>query len=133
MRILWYCSMNWIEKPLASKEIVTALSNSLGVSEVLARLLAQRGVSDFEAAKVFFRPEMSQLHSPLLMKDMELAVSRIILAMEREEAILVYGDYDVDGTTAVALVADYLQQYYHKVATYIPDRYSEGYGFLIKA
>jgi len=120
--------MNWIEIPLRAPERIKELSESLGISNVLSRLLIQRGVSDFNAAKTFFRPEMSQLHSPLLMKDMPLAVARIILAMEREEAILVYGDYDVDGTTAVALVADYLQQYYHKVATYIPDRYEEGYG-----
>ena len=120
--------MNWIEIPLRAPERIKELSESLGISNVLSRLLIQRGVSDFNAAKTFFRPEMSQLHSPLLMKDMALAVARIILAMEREESILVYGDYDVDGTTAVALVADYLQQYYHKVATYIPDRYEEGYG-----
>jgi single-stranded-DNA-specific exonuclease len=120
--------MNWIQKPQPTSEQINTLATDLGIEGVLVSLLIQRGVHNFQEAKSFFRPEFSQLHNPYLMKDMELAVARIILAMEREEPILVYGDYDVDGTTAVALVADYLQQYYHKVATYIPDRYAEGYG-----
>ncbi|MCW1953203.1 MAG: single-stranded-DNA-specific exonuclease RecJ [Flavobacteriia bacterium] len=120
--------MNWTLIASPPPAEVQALSKSLGIEERLGSLLVQRGVGSFEAAKTFFRPSFSLLHDPYLMKDMDLAVQRIIAAMEREEPILVYGDYDVDGTTAVALVADYLQQYYHKVATYIPDRYEEGYG-----
>lgn len=120
--------MNWTLKASPPLIEVQSLSQELGVDERLGSLLVQRGIGSFEAAKAFFRPTFSQLHDPYLMKDMDLAVARIIAAMEREEPILVYGDYDVDGTTAVALVADYLQQYYHKVATYIPDRYEEGYG-----
>lgn len=120
--------MNWTLKANPPLTEVQSLSEALGVEAHLASLLVQRGIGSFEAAKAFFRPSFSQLHDPYLMKDMDLAVARIIEAMEREEPILVYGDYDVDGTTAVALVAQYLQQYYHKVATYIPDRYEEGYG-----
>ena len=120
--------MNWILSPTPKKEAVLVLEEALGIDFSLASLLVQRGVLNFDQAKRFFRPQFSELHDPYLMKDMEAAVERIILAMESEEAILVYGDYDVDGTSAVALVADYLQQYYHKVATYIPDRYAEGYG-----
>jgi len=120
--------MNWIPKTPPNPAEALSLSKALGIETSLSGLLVQRGVFNYEQAKSFFRPDFSQLHDPFLMKDMDLAVDRIILAMESEEPILVYGDYDVDGTSAVALVADFLQQYYHKVATYIPDRYAEGYG-----
>lgn len=94
----------------------------------MAHLLLQRGVSTYKEAKKFFRPQLSDLHDPFLMKDMDLAVSRIEKAISNNENILIYGDYDVDGTTAVALVSSYLQSFYPNIATYIPDRYTEGYG-----
>ena len=95
---------------------------------LLAQLLLQRGIGDKESARTFFRPKLSQLHDPFLMKDMDRAVARIEAAMEQGENILVYGDYDVDGTTAVALMSSFLLETYPQVATYIPDRYLEGYG-----
>ena len=107
---------------------VIALGNSLNVSPILARLLVQRGISSFEQAKAFFRPSKDQLHDPFLMKDMDRAVERLCQAIKKSEKILVYGDYDVDGTTAVALVYDYLHQFYKNIDFYIPNRYSEGYG-----
>src|SRR5690606_4737656 len=88
--------------------------------------------STFEEARNFFRPSLDDLHDPFLMKDMETAVARIELAIEMGEHILIYGDYDVDGTTSVALVSSYLLTFYPKVATYIPDRYDEGYGISYK-
>ena len=120
--------MRWTIKPKPSEEIVTRLSKELGVNNMIARLLAQRGIETFEQAKQFFRPQLSDLHDPFLMKDMDKAVQRIEQAIADEENILVYGDYDVDGTTSVALFSSYLKSYYPNVATYIPDRYEEGYG-----
>ena len=95
---------------------------------MLARLLVQRDIDSFEKAKQFFRPELDQLHDPFLMKDMRLAVERLERAFEKKENILVYGDYDVDGTTAVSLLYSFIRSFYDNVATYIPDRYKEGYG-----
>ncbi|MGC9151181.1 MAG: single-stranded-DNA-specific exonuclease RecJ [Microbacter sp.] len=104
------------------------LAQELGISPVLTKLLVLRGISTFEEAKQFFRPDLSQLHDPFLMKDMDKAVERLNVALGRKEKILVYGDYDVDGTTAVALVYKYLQQYTSNIDYYLPDRYTEGYG-----
>lgn len=101
---------------------------SLNVSEIVASLLAQRGIETYEQARLFFSPTLDDLHDPYLMKDMDKAVARIQRAMENGENILVFGDYDVDGTTAVALVSSYLKTIYANVDTYIPDRYNEGYG-----
>lgn len=120
--------MRWTLKPKPEEQNVMALANELNVDPLVAFLLLQRGIDSFDAAKTFFRPELTQLHDPFLMKDMDLAVERIERAIEEGENILVYGDYDVDGTTAVALISSYLLQYYPNVATYIPDRYGEGYG-----
>jgi len=120
--------MRWTIKPIPEKEEIKKLSNSLNVEPLVSHLLLQRGVTDFEEAKHFFRPQLSDLHDPFLMKDMEVAVQRVEKAIANEENILVYGDYDVDGTTAVALVTMYLLGRYPNVATYIPDRYTEGYG-----
>ncbi len=120
--------MRWTLKPKPEEQKVMAFANELKVDPLVAFLLLQRGIDSFEAAKTFFRPELTQLHDPFLMKDMDLAVERIERAIAEGENILVYGDYDVDGTTAVALVSSYLLQYYPNVATYIPDRYGEGYG-----
>ncbi|MGB5393043.1 MAG: single-stranded-DNA-specific exonuclease RecJ [Lutimonas sp.] len=120
--------MKWIFKPSPEKEKIEQLSRELGIDQILAKLLVMRGVDDFDKAKKFFRPSLDDLHDPLLMKDMQKAVDRIEMAIEKEEAILIYGDYDVDGTTAVSLVYSYLREFYPKVATYIPDRYEEGYG-----
>ncbi|MEJ1221383.1 single-stranded-DNA-specific exonuclease RecJ [Sediminicola sp. 1XM1-17] len=120
--------MRWTLKPRPEETKVVALANELHVDPLVAYLLLQRGIDSFEAARVFFRPELSHLHDPFLMKDMDLAVERIERAMAEGENILVYGDYDVDGTTAVSLMSSYLLQYYPNVATYIPDRYGEGYG-----
>lgn len=105
-----------------------ALSEALGISRLLAELLVQRDVDSFEKARRFFRPVLEELHDPFLMKDMSLAVDRVGEALNNQERILVYGDYDVDGTTAVSLVYSYLHDMHEQVATYIPDRYSEGYG-----
>ena len=120
--------MRWNIKSKPEKEKVQALQNALQVDETIATLLVQRGIETFEQAKTFFRPTLEDLHNPYLMKDMEKAVSRIEKAIANNENILVFGDYDVDGTTAVSLVSSYLRSFYPNVATYIPDRYNEGYG-----
>ncbi|MBL4662955.1 MAG: single-stranded-DNA-specific exonuclease RecJ, partial [Flavobacteriaceae bacterium] len=120
--------MRWTLQPKPDAKQVAKISNELGVDETISTLLLQRGITTFEAARAFFRPNLNQLHDPFLMKDMEKAVARIEQAISNEENILVYGDYDVDGTTSVALLSSYLKTYYPNIATYIPDRYDEGYG-----
>ncbi len=124
--------MRWTLKPIPDKEKVNQLSMELNVDPSIASLLVQRGFDSFEASKNFFRPDINDLHDPFLMKDMEKAVERIENAITNQENILVYGDYDVDGTTSVALLSSYLKTYYPNVATYIPDRYGEGYGISYK-
>ncbi|MEM1260693.1 MAG: single-stranded-DNA-specific exonuclease RecJ [Bacteroidota bacterium] len=120
--------MRWTIKPIPEQKEIESLSKELKVEPLIAHLLLQRGITNYAQAKSFFRPQLADLHAPFLMEDMEEAVARIERAMANQENILVYGDYDVDGTTAVALVSSYLQESYANVATYIPDRYSEGYG-----
>lgn len=124
--------MRWTIKPKPSSKKVNSLVSQLNVSELIATLLVQRGIETFEQAREFFRPNLDDLHDPYLMKDMDKAVSRIETAIANGENILVFGDYDVDGTTAVSLVSSYLKSYYPNVATYIPDRYDEGYGISLK-
>ena len=118
----------WLTKPKPDSEIVSSLTTSLNVDIKLASLLAQRGVTTFDEAKHFFRPEFSDLHNPFLMKDMDKAVARLEQAIAAGENILVYGDYDVDGTTAVAFFYTFLSTFYKNTDYYIPDRYKEGYG-----
>ena len=120
--------MRWTIKAKPPKAEIEKLSLELGIHPIIAILLLQRNISTFEGAKHFFRPQLDHLHDPFLMKDMDKAVDRIEKAIALEENILIYGDYDVDGTTSVALVSSYLKTYYPNVATYIPDRYEEGYG-----
>jgi len=124
--------MRWTIKPKPKQEDIDVLANELRVDELVAQLLLQRGIATYDEAKSFFRPQLSELHDPFLMMDMEVAVHRIEKAIANGENILVYGDYDVDGTTAVALLSSYLLSYYPNVATYIPDRYDEGYGVSFK-
>ncbi|MGM0635521.1 MAG: single-stranded-DNA-specific exonuclease RecJ [Bacteroidota bacterium] len=120
--------MRWTAKPKPEQNQVEELSQSLNVDEIVATLLVQRNITTFDEARDFFRPNLKKLHDPWLMKGMETAVNRLEKAIQNNEKILVYGDYDVDGTTSVALVYDYLNSFYPNVATYIPDRYQEGYG-----
>lgn len=120
--------MRWNNHSATSPEQEKHLQEVLGVDPTIARLLLQRGIHNFEEAKVFFRPKLSDLHDPFLMKDMSKAVNRVLQAIENKEKIMVYGDYDVDGTTSVALVFDYLTSFYEPVIPYVPDRYEEGYG-----
>ena len=120
--------MRWTFKPNPEKEKIRKLSTELKVDSIIAKLLLQRGIETYDAAKNFFRPNINDLHDPYLMKDMDKAVERIELAIAKNENILIFGDYDVDGTTAVSLVYSYLNSFYPNVATYIPDRYDEGYG-----
>ena len=120
--------MRWTLKPKPDTSKVEALKNALQVDDIVATLLLQRGIETFEDAKTFFRPSFNDLHDPYLMKDMDKAVARIEQAIAAGENILVYGDYDVDGTTSVALMSSYLKTRTPNVATYIPDRYEEGYG-----
>ena len=124
--------MRWNIYPKPDPQKIVDLAKKLGVDALIASLLVQRGIETFEEAKKFFRPSLEDLHDPFLMKDMDLAVNRIESAILSEENILVYGDYDVDGTTSVALVSSYLKTYYPNVHTYIPDRYDEGYGVSYK-
>ena len=120
--------MRWTLKPKPNPETVKSLADSLQIDVPIASLLVQRGIENFEDAKSFFRPSLDHLHDPYLMKDMDKAVVRIQQAIANNENILVYGDYDVDGTTSVALMSSYLKTKTPLVATYIPDRYDEGYG-----
>ncbi|MEA4841194.1 MAG: single-stranded-DNA-specific exonuclease RecJ [Bacteroidales bacterium] len=109
-----------------------SLAKELGISPILAHLLVQRGIKSFDQAKQFFRPQLSDLHDPFLMNDMDKAVARLNAALQKKEHILIYGDYDVDGTSAVALVYKFLQQFSSNIGYYIPDRYGEGYGISHK-
>ena len=124
--------MRWTLKQKSDTEIIQKLAQDLSIEETLATLLAQRGIYSFDEAKKFFRPSLNDIHDPFLMKDMDIAVARIEKAIANKENILVYGDYDVDGTTAVSLVASYLKTIHTNIATYIPDRYEEGYGVSYK-
>ena len=123
---------NWIIKAQGTEAEVLALSRALGINKVLANLLVQRGIRTFDDAKAFFRPELSRLHDPYLMKDMDKAVERILAAIKSQEGVLIYGDYDVDGTTAVALMYSFLKDHIPNLDYYIPDRYNEGYGVSTK-
>ena len=124
----------WIIAQDVDKQLVKSLSESLGIDEKLAVLLVQRGITNFDEAKDFFRPSLEHLHDPFLMKDMDKAVDRLQKAITGGEKILIYGDYDVDGTTAVALIYTYLKNLVNKkkIEFYIPDRYEEGYGISYK-
>jgi len=118
----------WIYKPIASPGEIERLSSLININSCLSAVLLQRGIEDFESARKFFRPSLDQLHDPFLMTDMKPAVERIQEAILKGEKILVYGDYDVDGTTAVALVFSYIKSFYEDCDFYIPDRSAEGYG-----
>ena len=124
----------WILNQSVDRQQVAEIVKVLNIDENLATLLVQRGITNYEEAKTFFRPSLSQLHDPFLMKDMDKAVERIIRSINDGEKVLVYGDYDVDGTTAVAVVYTYLKPFFKKkkIEFYIPDRYEEGYGISIK-
>lgn len=118
----------WIIRKDCDLEVIKSLSEALGVDEIIATLLVERGVKTFEEAKRFFRPGLNQLHDPFLMKGMDKAIDRINQAVSQRERIMVYGDYDVDGTSAVALVFSYFHQFHNNIDFYIPDRDTEGYG-----
>lgn len=118
----------WVFKEKGDENIIKKLAKELNINDILANLLVQRGISNYDEAKSYFRPELSDLHDPFLMKDMDKAIKRIFEAIQEGEKILVYGDYDVDGTTAVALVYTFLNKFYDKIDFYIPDRDTEGYG-----
>ena len=123
---------NWILKSQGEGHKVERMSGELNISKPLATLLIQRGIHSFEEARDFFRPQLTQLHDPFLMKDMAVAIERIQTAVQGSEKVLVYGDYDVDGTTSVALVYTFLKKFHDSIDFYIPDRYNEGYGVSIK-
>ena len=124
----------WVVKPQGDRQVVEALASNLDMSPVLANLLVQRGIDTVEKAQKFFSPQLTDLHDPFLMKDMERAVERIEKAVKTHEKVMIYGDYDVDGTTAVSLVYKFLSQIGHKnLLFYIPDRYVDGYGISIRS
>ena len=116
--------MRWTLKEKPNPEKVHQLAKTLHIDKTLASILLQRGIDSFETAKTFFRPSLKDIHNPFLMQDMEEAVARIEKAIANNENILVYGDYDVDGTTAVSLMSSYLKTIHPNIATYIPDRYA---------
>jgi single-stranded-DNA-specific exonuclease len=122
----------WVIKEKGSSEHAEKLVAELNVSEPIAQLLLQRGITTFEKAKSFFRPSLLELHNPFLMKDMDKAIERLTRAVANNERIMVYGDYDVDGTTAVALVYSFLKKFHANTDYYIPDRYTEGYGISFR-
>ncbi len=122
----------WVVKEKGDTAVLKQLAGALGVSDSLANLMVQRNISSAEEAHTFFNPSLDYLHDPFLMKDMNIAVDRISTAVKKNEKILVYGDYDVDGTTAVALMYSFLKDQYSNVEYYIPDRYKEGYGVSIR-
>lgn len=122
----------WVLKGPSDPEKVERLSTEVGIDKVLSDLLIKRGIETFEQARSFFRPDLANLHDPFLMKDMDAAVERLRRAITGKEKIMVYGDYDVDGTTAVALLYSFINRFTPLVEFYIPDRYDEGYGVSSK-
>lgn len=120
--------IRWKAKEKANEEKIKQLSQSINISETLSSILIQRGIDNYELAEKFFRPKLTDLHNPFLMKDMDKAIARITQAVENKEKILVYGDYDVDGTTAVSIVYSFIRNLSSEIDFYIPDRYAEGYG-----
>lgn len=118
----------WVESGSEDSETIAELQKTLKINHVLASLLAKRGIHNYEEAKFFFRPDLRSLHDPFLMADMEKAIQRIENAIAAKEKIMIYGDYDVDGTTSVALVYSFFKKYHEEIEYYIPDRYAEGYG-----
>ena len=122
----------WVERELENLAAIAALQDSLKIDKVLVSLLVKRGITNYEDARSFFRPDLSELHDPFLMQDMAIAVSRINQAITSGEKILIYGDYDVDGTTSVALTFSFFKKLYSEIDFYIPDRYLEGYGVSLK-
>lgn len=118
----------WRAKPLPNQEQVLQLSESIRVNPYISTILVQRGIDTYEKAEKFFRPKLEDLHNPFEMKDMDVAIKRIQTAVTNQECILVYGDYDVDGTTAVSIVYSYFKSFNQNIEYYIPDRYKEGYG-----
>ena len=124
--------MQWKAKAIPDAKTIVHLQECLGVNQVVACLLAQRGITTFDQAKSFFRPDLSQIHDPFLMKDMDKAVGRLQRAIDTAEPIMVFGDYDVDGTTSVSLLTHFLTEQGLEVTAYVPDRYKEGYGLSIQ-
>lgn len=124
----------WIYRSLTEQqiEIQKKITDELSISPILSQLLVQRDILTFEDARSFFRPDLADLHDPFLMADMQNAVNRLTTAMQKNEKIIVYGDYDVDGTTSVSLVYKFLKQFYANIEFYIPDRYTEGYGISVQ-
>ncbi len=118
----------WILKPEPDISLITRLAEEINVSKPIANILLSRNIKTLQEAKAFFRPDLQQLHDPMLMKDMDKAVERLIKAIEKQEKIMLYGDYDVDGTTSVAMCFSFFRDFYPHVIYYIPDRYAEGYG-----
>lgn len=118
----------WVQAVAGNEEQTDLLAQKLTIDPSLAQILVQRGITSFDAAKDFFRPQMAQLHDPFLMKDMDKAIARIEKALDQQEHILIYGDYDVDGTTSVALAYSFFRNFTSNIAYYIPDRHKEGYG-----
>ena len=123
--------LSWVLKSNVDEKLIKELSHSLNVSDRIAKLLVDRGIKNFDDAKDFFRPELSMLHDPFLMKNMDKAIKRIEKASKNNESVLIYGDYDVDGTTSVALIYSFFKNIFHRSDYYIPDRYKEGYGISL--
>ena len=123
---------NWVIKAQGEEDLISSLSSKLSIEKPLAQLLVQRGVTSYEEARTFFRPDLANLHDPFLMKDMDVAIDRIQEAIQSGEKVMVYGDYDVDGTTAVSLVYSFFKDHFKAIDYYIPDRYEEGYGISLK-
>ena len=125
--------MNWITEENTEQQTIKQLSKELNVDKVISSMLVKRGIKTFNQAKDFFRPNINQLHDPFLMKDMNEAVNRILQAIENKESMMIFGDYDVDGTSSVALLSSFLNDIGANLSTYIPDRNNEGYGISLKA
>lgn len=123
----------WNIHQVSDEAAVTSLKQALGVDDIVARLLVLRGIQTFEDARTFFRPSLDMLHDPFLMKGMQAAIERIDRAIAADEKVLIFGDYDVDGTTSVALVYSFFKSYIRQIRYYIPDRYSEGYGISMQS
>jgi single-stranded-DNA-specific exonuclease len=123
---------NWIIKAQGDDDLVASLSGELTIEKPLAQLLVQRGIHTYEDARTFFRPDITGLHDPFLMKNMDVAIARIQEAIRTGEKVMIYGDYDVDGTTAVSLVYSFFKDHFKTIDYYIPDRYDEGYGISRK-